>query len=71
LVRGGHAEWGGGHVDVSGVGERGVHGEPADRAFHALDSYMWRRALTRGTTELPSPTADPVKFMSNLSYSTA
>jgi hypothetical protein len=22
----------------------------ASRAFHALDSYMWRRALTRGTT---------------------
>ncbi len=24
--------------------------ERASRAFHALDSYMWRRALTRGTT---------------------
>jgi hypothetical protein len=24
--------------------------ERAARAFHALDSYMWRRALTRGTT---------------------
>jgi hypothetical protein len=28
----------------------GLDAERASRAFHALDSYMWRRALTRGTT---------------------
>jgi Protein of unknown function DUF262/Protein of unknown function (DUF1524) len=27
-----------------------LHADVAARAFHALDSYMWRRALTRGST---------------------